>query len=270
MDPISLFQEEVAKNVRGIGEDVEFLKLSNAWNQAAIGHCYAHNFSWLGRPIIQAPPDTYAMQELIWRVKPDLVIETGIAHGGSLIMSASMLALLDYCEAAAAGVTLTPGESKRRVIGIDIDIRKHNRQAIEAHPLSCLIEMYESSSVEPGLIEKIRQRSRSFSRVLIFLDSNHTHDHVLAELQAYAPLVASGSYCVVWDTGVEDLPAGFVTGRPWGKGNNPKTAVWEYLKQLNDLPICGEDGLPLKFSIDHEIEYKLAITAAPDGFLRRE
>ncbi|HEX8988899.1 MAG TPA: cephalosporin hydroxylase family protein [Rhodocyclaceae bacterium] len=262
MDPIAEFEQEVSRNVAGIGQDKAFLDLSTHWNLVAIGHRYAHNFSWLGRPIIQVPQDIYAFQELIWRVQPDLIIETGIAHGGSLVLSASMLALLDYCEAASARRPLDPAGSRRRVLGIDIDIRAHNRRAIEAHPLKHLIEMIEGSSIDPAVIGTVAARASEFKRVMVFLDSNHTHDHVLAELQAYAPLVSPGSYCVVWDTGVEDLPDGFVTDRPWGKGNNPKTAVWAYLASLE-----GADAP--RFEIDKTIEHKLAITASPDGFLRR-
>lgn len=269
MDPIVSFQQEVGENIRGIGLDKAFLVLSNQWNQAAIKHHYAHNFAWLGRPIIQAPPDTYAIQELIWRIRPDLVIETGIAHGGSLVMSASMLALLDYCDAVQEGRALDPTASRRRVLGIDIDIRPHNRQAIEAHPLSHLIEMIEGSSIDVDVVNKVWARARAFDRIMIFLDSNHTHDHVLRELEAYAPLVSANSYCVVWDTGVEDLPDGFVTHRPWGKGNNPKTAVFKFLENLKLEGRRALDGGALCFQPDKSIEYKLAITAAPDGFLRR-
>jgi cephalosporin hydroxylase len=269
MDPTTAFQEEVARNVKGIGMDSAFIALSNQWNQAAIQHHYAHNFSWLGRPIIQAPQDTYSIQELIWETKPDLVIETGIAHGGSLILSASMLALLDYCDAITEQTPLTPHNSRRRVLGLDIDIRAHNRTAIEAHPMSHLIEMIEGSSITQDVVAEVYSFAKNFNRVMVFLDSNHTHDHVLAELEAYAPLVSSGSYCVVWDTGVEDLPDGFVTNRPWGKGDNPKTAVFEYLRRLDREGRLAHDGTPLHFSIDKTIEHKLAITAAPDGFLKR-
>lgn len=223
----------------------------------AIGHRYAYNFSWLARPVMQIPQDIYAIQEIIWSVRPDLVIETGIAHGGSLILSASMLALLDYCDASTAGRSLSPRESKRRVVGIDIEVRPHNREAIEQHPLAHLIEIIEGSSIDTEIVQCVQTIARDFQRTLVFLDSNHTHEHVLAELEAYAPLVSPDSYCVVWDTGVEDLPDGFVTDRPWGKGNNPKTAVYEYLKSTD----C--------FEIDKLINHKLVITASPDGFLRR-
>lgn len=270
MNEIELFEHEVAGNISEIGNDASFLQLSTTWLFDAIKHGYAKNFSWLGRPVIQIPQDLYAIQEIIWKVKPDLVIETGIAHGGSLIMSASMLALLDYCEAVSEGRTIDPSQSKRRVVGIDIDIRRHNREAIEAHPLAHLIDMVQGSSIEPKIVGQVRDKAASHKKILVFLDSNHTHDHVLAELEAYAPLVSAGSYCVVWDTGIEGLPDGFVTDRPWGKGNNPKTAVFQFLARLENPGLTAADGMPLRFEIDKLIEHKLAVTASPDGFLKRE
>lgn len=260
------FEAQVQKNINRIGDDKQFLGLSSVWNREAIRYGYASNFTWLGRPIIQVPQDIYAIQELVWKVKPDLIIETGIAHGGSLIMSASMLALLDYMDAINHGLHLDPKKSTRKVLGIDIDIRKHNKHAIETHPLAHLIEMIQGSSVDKAIVERVRDFSSGFSKVMIFLDSNHTHDHVLNELRAYAPLVSTGSYCVVWDTGVEDLPDGFVTDRPWGKGNNPKTAVHAYLDEQRN----NAQSNNIRFEIDKNIEYKLAITAAPDGFLLRK
>lgn len=269
MNEIESFVKQVASNVAGIGDDAKFSEVTLNWLCEAIKHNYAQNFSWLGRPVIQVPQDLYAIQEIIWNVKPDLVIETGIAHGGSLICSASMLALLDYCDAITEGEILDPRKSSRRVVGIDIDIRTHNREAIKAHQLSHLIEMIQGSSIDEDVVSKVTKIASSYQNILVFLDSNHTHDHVLAELEAYAPLVTAGSYCVVWDTGVEDLPAGFVTDRPWGKGNNPKTAVFEFLKTLEDEGRGGVDGKALRFHVDKTIEHKIAITAAPDGFLRR-
>jgi cephalosporin hydroxylase len=218
---------------------------------------YSYNFSWLSRPIIQYPQDVVAVQELIWQIKPDLIIETGIAHGGSLIFSASMLALLDLCDAIEAATTLDPNKSKRKVLGIDVDIRGHNRAAIEAHPMASRIQMIQGSSILPDVIEQVRQVAKDYDRILVCLDSNHTHDHVLAELEAYAPLTSAGSYCVVFDTIVEDMPAGMFPDRPWGLGNNPKTAVWEYLKRHPE------------FEIDKSIQNKLLITVAPDGYLKR-
>ncbi|MGA8148087.1 MAG: cephalosporin hydroxylase family protein [Gallionellaceae bacterium] len=230
---------------------------------------YSYNFSWLSRPIIQYPQDVVAMQELIWQIKPDLIIETGIAHGGSLIFSASMLALLDMADAIESGATINPKESRRKVLGIDIDIRAHNRAAIEAHPMASRIQMIQGSSIAPESIEQVRAVAGNFSRVLVCLDSNHTHDHVLAELEAYAPLTSKESYCVVFDTIVEDMPEGIFQNRPWGKGNNPKTAVWEFLRRLKDEGRTATDGEPLKFEVDKSIENKLLITVAPDGYLKR-
>ena len=194
---------------------------------------------------------------MIWEIKPDLIIETGIAHGGSLIMSASMLALLDMCDAIDSGATLNPRESKRKVLGIDIDIRAHNRMAIDAHPMSSRIQMIQGSSISPEIVEKVRQVASGYERILVCLDSNHTHSHVLSELKAYAPLASVGSYCVVFDTIVEDMPADMSPDRPWAPGDNPKTAVWEYLKTHPE------------FEIDKSVQNKLLITVAPDGYLRR-
>ncbi|PJE67692.1 cephalosporin hydroxylase [Candidatus Shapirobacteria bacterium CG10_big_fil_rev_8_21_14_0_10_40_9] len=208
---------------------------------------YAYNFFWLGVPILQIPQDLHALQEIIWKVKPDLIIETGIAHGGSIIFSASMLALLEVCGEIEEG----------DVIGIDIDIRPYNKKAILAHPLSKKITMFEGSSVDKGIIRKVIKFAKSKKKVLVCLDSNHTHNHVLAELRAYAPLVSIGSYCIVGDTGIEDLPAGTTSDRPWGKGNNPKTAVWTFLKE-ND-----------NFRIDKMIESKIILTGSSDGYLKR-
>jgi cephalosporin hydroxylase len=225
--------------------------------QASIPPKYSYNFSILGRPIIQYPQDMVAIQELIWQVKPDLIIETGIAHGGSLILSASMLALLDMCEAIEEGSVMNPVQSKRKVLGIDIEIRPHNRAAIEAHPMASRIEMLEGSSIAPEIVSQVHWISRDYKRILVCLDSNHTHEHVLAELQAYASLTSIGSYCVVFDTIVEDLPKEMFLDRPWGPSNNPKTAVWDFVKNNTE------------FIIDTQIQNKLLITVAPDGYLKR-
>ena len=227
------------------------------WFLLANQHEYSYHFNWLSRPIIQYPQDIVAIQELIWQIKPDLVIETGIAHGGSLILSASMLALLDYCDAVESGQMLDPKAARRRVLGIDIDIRAHNREAIEAHPMAHRIDMLQGSSIAPEIVAEVRKRATEHERVLVILDSNHTHAHVLAELEAYAPLVSPGSYCVVFDTVIEDLPAGMYPDRPWDVGNNPKTAVREFLTRSHD------------FVVDEDIEAKLLITVAPGGYLRR-
>jgi len=218
---------------------------------------YSYQFDWLGRPIIQIPQDIVAYQEVVWAVRPDLIIETGIAHGGSLILSASLLALLEVCDAATAGTTLDPRSPNRRVIGIDIEIREHNRALIEAHPLSWRVEMIEGSSVADEVVHHVRSIARDYQRILVCLDSNHTHEHVLQELEAYTPLVTPGSYCIVWDTVIDDSPEGMFPDRPWGPGNNPKTAVWEFLRNHPE------------FEIDKEIDHKLLLSVAPDGYLRR-
>ena len=252
------FEQEVRDNVDAIGKDDELRRDTLQWMIRAGGdYRYSYNFSWMGRPIIQYPQDIVGMQELIWRVRPDLIVEMGIAHGGSLICNASMLALLEYSEAVEAGTVLDPAKPQRKVLGVDIDIRQHNRAAIEAHPMAGRIEMIEGSSVDAGTIAQVREFAASYNNVMVVLDSNHTHKHVLAELEAYAHLTAVGSYCVVFDTVVEDVPDEYSTDRPWGKGDNPKTAVWEYLKSHPE------------FEIDKDIENKLLITVAPDGFLRR-
>jgi len=251
------FEEEVQNRINHSGLNKEIIRAADAFMVASTEPKYSYNFSWLGRPIIQYPQDIIAMQELIWSIRPDLIVETGIAHGGSLIMSASMLALLDMTDAIKAGEKLAPKTSSRKVLGIDIDIRAHNRTAIEAHPMASRIQMIQGSSIAREIIDQVHAVAANYSRVLVCLDSNHTHDHVLAELEAYAPLTTVGSYCVVFDTIIEDMPAGSFPDRPWDKGNNPKTAVWEYLK------------IHPEFEIDKGVQNKLLITVAPDGYLRR-
>lgn len=263
------FQQETNERIQAMSEDAGLQGEARALRRSTMAAKYSYNFSWLGRPIIQYPQDIVAVQELIWRVRPDLVIETGIAHGGSLMLSASMLAMLDYCDAIEAGRTLDPRLSERRVIGIDIDIRKHNKEAIEAHPLGRRISMIEGSSVDPGVVEQVREMAKRCKCIMVFLDSNHAHEHVLAELEAYAPLVSRGSYCVVFDTIVEELPDELFPDRPWGRGNNPMTAVREYLRLTGDDGRTAMDGDPLRFEVDQLIEKKLLITVSPDGYLRR-
>ena len=251
------FEKEVAARVAANASDSNLCGSVATFMRTSITSQYSYNFSWMGRPIIQYPQDMVAMQELIWQIKPDLIIETGIAHGGSLIFSASMLAQLDMCDAIEAGVSFNPRESRRKVLGIDIDIRAHNRAAIEAHPMASRIQMIQGSSIAPEVTAQVQAVAANHSRVLVCLDSNHTHAHVLAELEAYAPLTSVGSYCVVFDTIIEDMPAEMFPDRPWGPGNNPKTAVWDYLKTHPE------------FEIDKRIQHKLLITVAPDGYLQR-
>ena len=268
-DPIQVFIEERrARTARYPGSPLA--EAAAAFMRESTVPKYSYNFDWLSRPIIQYPQDIVAMQEVIWSVRPDLIVETGIAHGGSTVFSASMLALLDYCDAAEAGETLDPAVPWRRVLAIDIDIRAHNRALIEAHPLAGRIEMIEGSSLDEAVIAKARTAAERVGKVLVCLDSNHTAEHVLAELEAYAPMTSEGSYCVVFDTVVEDLPAGMFHDRHWGPGNSPKTAVHDYLARLASEGRTGIDGKPLAFSIDREMDRKLLITVAPEGFLRRE
>ncbi len=256
-NPIEQFAQERRAQVAGYPQDAIFTAQSQAWLEASMRRKYVYNFDWLGRPIIQYPQDMVAMQELVWSTRPDLIIETGIAHGGSLVLSASLLAMLDYCEAVQAGTTLDPKASQRKVLGLDIDIRAHNRAAIEAHPMAHKIEMIQGSSISPEVITQVQAIARKHQRVMVCLDSNHTHAHVLAELQAYAPLTSVGCYCVVFDTFVEDMPSDLFPDRPWAPGDNPKTAVYEYLSGNKN------------FEIDTTIPQKLQVTVAPDGFLRR-
>jgi len=241
------FKNECAKEVESQGSDPLVKEQTSQWMNLANAYKYSYHFEWLGRPIIQYPTDMIVMQELIWTVQPDLIIETGIAHGGSLIFSASILELNAICG----------GSQEAEVLGIDIDIRNHNREAIESHPMFKRISMIQGSSIAPEIIEQVKTKAEGKHKILIFLDSNHTYDHVLAELEAYALLTSVGSYCVVFDTVIEDLPNDMFSDRPWGVGNNPKTAVWEYLKMHPE------------FEIDKSIQHKLLITVAPDGYLKR-
>ena len=257
MNDYQKFKSECITEIADQGADSALMGLSSQWINAANVRKYSYHFEWLGRPVIQYPQDIVGMQEIIWSIKPDLIIETGIAHGGSLIFSASMLAQLDMCDAIDAGISFNPKESRRRVLGIDIDIRAHNREAIEMHPMASRIQMIQGSSTAPEVVGQVKQVASGYNRILVCLDSNHTHEHVLAELEAYAPLTSLGSYCVVFDTIIEDLPADMFPDRPWGPGDNPKTAVREYLKSHTE------------FEIDKSIQHKVLITVAPDGFLKR-
>jgi cephalosporin hydroxylase len=241
MKPDEQFDHEVQRNIEGLARDADVQALSRIWLREITPHKYAYNFRWMGRPIIQFPQDMIAMQEIVWSVQPDLIVETGIAHGGSILYYASLLELVGHGE----------------VLGIDIDIRPHNREAILAHPMSKRVRMIEGSSIDPSVVSEVKQHAQG-KRTLVVLDSNHTHAHVLAELRAYAPLVCVGGYCVVMDTLVEDMPERFFTGdRPWRVGDNPKTAVAEYL--------LSDD----RFEVDTSMEAKLLITVAPGGYLRR-
>jgi len=240
MDKTQQFCKECENRIQSNVQNNELLAASKLFTIETLKAMYSYNFSWMGRPIIQYPQDMVAMQEIIWNVKPDLIIETGIAHGGSLVMYASFLELI----------------GKGHVLGIDIDIREHNLKEIENHTMFRRITMLEGSSISDEIAQKVEAVAKDYNQIMVVLDSNHTHDHVLKELEIYSPLVTFGSYCVVFDTIIEDMPEGSFPDRPWDKGNNPKTAVQEFLKRNN------------RFEIDKSIQNKLLITVAPDGYLR--
>jgi cephalosporin hydroxylase len=243
MNPTEQFNQEKKESIIAIGKDQSLKDLGLKFLVDTAPKKYSYNFSWMGRPIIALPQDMIAMQELIWEVKPDLIIETGVAHGGSIVYYASLLELIGL-----DGI----------VLGIDIDIRKHNRDLIEAHPMMKRIRLLEGSSTSNEIVSQVKEIALNKKKIMVCLDSNHTHEHVYNELKLYAPLTTVGSYCVVFDTVVEDMPADWDWGiRTWGVGNNPKTAVFEYLKE--------DDS----FEIDKSIDNKLLISVAPDGYLKK-
>ncbi len=241
MDKLKQFKKEVDNRIVKQDEDNKIQISAKKFFLDTLSHQYSYNFRWLGIPIIQYPQDIVAMQEIIWETQPDLIIETGIAHGGSLIFYASILELI----------------GKGEIIGIDIDIRKHNKIEIEKHKMFKRISMLEGSSISKNILEKVKEKAEGKKSIMVILDSNHTHDHVLEELKLYAPFVTKNNYLVVFDTIVEDMPNELFENRPWGKGNNPKTAVWEFLKDNEN------------FIIDKNIENKLLITVAPSGYLKK-
>jgi cephalosporin hydroxylase len=241
MNPVEAYKEECKKRIALQGADKELAQVSSQFASATIRAGYSYNFTWMGRPIIQYPQDMIAMQEIIWELKPDLIIETGIAHGGSIIYYASILELI----------------GKGEVLGIDIDIREYNRKEIENHPMSKRIHMLQGSAISDEIIEQVKPFAAGKKTIMVCLDSNHTHAHVLKELELYSPFVTVGSYLVAFDTIVEDLPADLYADRPWSVGDNPKTAVYEFLKNNDD------------FVINKEIDNKLLVSVAPDGYMKR-
>lgn len=241
-DPKEEFKREVSQNIEEMSKDLEVANTSLKWLNEVGKYKYPYNFSWLGRPILQLPTDIMALQELIWQVKPDLIIETGIAHGGSLIFSASMLELLG---------------GEREIVGIDIDIREHNRIEIENHAMSKRITMIEGSSIDDETVMQVKKIAENKKSVMILLDSYHTEEHVLRELEIYSEFVSINSYLVVFDTIIEYLPDELCMERPWGVGNNPWTAVQKFLSKTDD------------YIIDKRIQNKLLLTAAVDGYLKR-
>lgn len=241
MDDRIEFERQKQNNLERILKDDNTKTISEEWKQYTTKYNYTYNFSWLGLPIIQFPPDIIAMQEIIWDVKPDLIIETGIARGGSLIFYSSMIELLG---------------NKGKVIGVDIDIREHNRESIEKHPLYRNVEMIQGSSIDKNIFLQVAEIAKLYKNVLVCLDSNHTYEHVMKELELYSSLVKVGSYLVVCDTGIEDAPDSLFVNREWKKGNSPKTAVLEFLEKNN------------RFEIDKNRNAKTLITSNWDGYLK--
>lgn len=256
---MSSFAQETQERLEANGKNDRLKEDARAFTRSSITAQYSYNFTWLSRPVIQYPQDIVAMQEIIWSVQPDLIIETGIAHGGSLIFSASMLELNAACGGPQDGT----------VLGIDIDIRAHNREAIRAHPMFKRISMIDGSSVSREVLQEVQETVAGKRKILVCLDSNHTHEHVLAELEAYAPFTSLDSYCIVFDTVIEDYPEETAIERPWGAGDNPKTAVREYLRLLDAEGRTAFDGDQLRLMPDQKIDSKLLVSAAPEGYLRR-
>lgn len=254
---LAKFIDERNKRILNYEKAKSWKKNSKKWIVKAFRKKFMYNFHWMGRPIIQIPNDIIILQELIYEINPDLIIETGIAHGGSLIFSASCLALLDLQEALKGNKKYNPNQTKRLVVGIDIDIRSHNLKAIRQHPMHYLIKTIKGSSTDISTIKKIRQIAANFRKILVFLDSNHTYSHVLRELEHYAPLVSNGSYCVVFDTIVSQMPKRLFFNRPWGPADNPKMAIEVYLKKDKT------------FKVDKLKSLKAVISACPGGFLKK-
>jgi len=244
---VSKFADEVEERTRENLSNVRLVETARDFLVESAKARYSYNFHWLGRPIIQYPQDIVVMQELLWTIKPDLIVETGVAHGGSLIFYASMLELNAICG----------GPTEAHVIGIDVDIREHNRNAIIEHPMSRRITLVEGSSTDPEVVNIVQNQVSLRQTVLVCLDSNHTHQHVLEELNLYAPMTSIGSYCVVFDTLIEQMPDDTYSDRPWGRGNSPLSAINEFRIENTD------------FEIDRSIDGRLLISVAPGGFLKR-
>lgn len=241
MNPIEAFKEERRDRIEAQGKNESLQTASKEFTKETILSGYSYNFTWMGRPIIQYPQDMVAMQEIIWSVQPDLIIETGVAHGGSLIYYASLLELI----------------GKGEIVGIDIDIREHNRKEIEKHPMSKRIQLLQGSSTDDKILEQVKALAAGKSTVLVSLDSNHSYKHVLKELELYSPFVTKDSYLVVFDTIVEYLPDECLVGKPWSRGDSPETSIAEFLK-TND-----------QFVVDKGVDNKLMVSVAPGGYLKR-
>jgi cephalosporin hydroxylase len=246
-DTQTLFREDNGNSTRlDLYSKSSFELLSSVWLKVGWDQKYPYTFSWLGRPIIQIPEDILRAQEVIYRVKPDVIIETGVAHGGSLIFYASL------CKAMGQG----------RVIGIDIEIRPHNRTAIEAHELFSHITLIEGSSTDPVIVQQVRSLVKSGETVLVFLDSNHTKRHVLAELEAYHNLITPGSYIVATDGSMRDL-FDVPRGKPEWAWDNPAAAAAEFIQAHPEF-VIEQPAWPF-----NESELSDNITHWPGAWLRR-
>tara|TARA_Y100000589_G_scaffold200807_1_gene189411 strand:- start:3693 stop:4457 length:765 start_codon:yes stop_codon:yes gene_type:complete len=242
-DLVEKFFQERELDIKKMGEDYKLKEKSLEWMLLADKYKYTYNFTWMGRPIIKYPNDMVIQQEIMWKVKPDLIIETGIAHGGSIIFSSSMMKMMDI-----------EGE----VVGIDIDIREHNKNQIINHKAYDRISMYEGDSTNPNIIKKVEKHIKPYSKVMVILDSNHSHKHVLKELEIYSRYVTKGSFCILPDTFIEFFPKGYYSkDRPWDVGNNPYTAMKEFMKNNN------------KFKVSKFYSDKANITETIDGYLER-
>jgi len=253
------FKKDGIREIELQGKDKKIQRLTKDWMARAGELKYSYHFEWMGRPIIQHPQDMIGVQQLIWKLKPDLIIETGIARGGSLIFYASLLEL----------ISINQRNKKAKVIGIDINIKKKNLTEIKKHPMFKRIKLFEGSSTEEKIYKKVYSYSKKYKKIMVLLDSNHIEDHVYEELKVYAKLVSKNSYCVVFDTIIDDLPEVYGKKRNWGKNNNPKTALRKYLKLINKKKHYDLENKKLTFKIDKNIQNQLLITVAPDGYLKR-
>jgi cephalosporin hydroxylase len=241
------FAREVQSRINAQGNEIDLVSSANKFLEAGLKTKYIYNFSWLGRPIIQTPQDIVALQEIIFRIKPDLIIDIGIARGGSIVFFASLLELN----------TLYGGNRDAKVLGVEIDLRAHNRSAIEESPLSKRIELIDGSSLNPDVISQVAKLTENKKTVMVCLDSLHTHEHVLAELEIYSKFVTSGSYCIVFDTSIEGMEDSLFIDRPWKTGDSPGSAVKEFLSKERS------------FVIDESIDNQLVFTMNKNGYLKR-
>ncbi len=234
------FDADKIKNATSLGKDEELQKLALELIEKSDKHYHAYQWTWLDLPIIQSTEDILAAQELVWKVKPDVIIETGIAWGGSIVFYASLLQLI----------------GKGKIVGIDVALPQKNIDKIMSYPFSDRIELIQGSAVDQSIVDLAASHIKEGQTVMLMLDSNHTHEHVLKELEMYSHLVTKDSYIIVSDTIVEDIPTQEHRPRPWGPGDNPKTAVNAFLK--------GND----RFVLDEYYNNKILVTFDKGGYLR--